>query len=795
MKTETNPSKEACSFARFRPLGLACSIVTLFHALSAVAQVPPSAAPYVPPPAPVAPAPAASVLPRTMPTGFAKAGLTDRSALREESLKLPLRKLIGQTDGMLLQNASSYYTVFVPQSERFQVKSLTMHLEFTNSIALLTERSVLRVVLNDIIIAQYYLDRNRPFSAVDIAVPLNLMKTGFNRLQFVVAQHYTYKCEDPSAPELYTEINPDTSFLAATGTWREIPERLSYLRWWVDEKLWAPYQFNICMPSASQISDLQLAWGSIVTQGVALALNNEAFRVNTATALRPGMDNLVIGTMTDLSGFLTATEIGAINGSFLAIKSLPGDPAHCMIIISGRNEQEVGQTALAFGLVNFPLPDSQYAIFNDQIRLPDKPAFLRNAPLDVPGVYSFRQLGFVSRTIKGWHTGGYTLPIYMPGDISKDDPGNVELRLHFAYGAMMRKDSVFNVSVNRQFQTAVRLNDQNGALHADHRVYLPMKAFQPGLNNIELVPEMVPYFSNQCEILQDQNLHFTLYDDSDLVLPHALRKARLPSFGVFSQTTFPYSSSPDGSETAVFVTGRDTATVCAAWTVLGKMAQISGALLHRAEFGFKIPKSKKSLLVVGPRDQVPEEIVSKAPVSPLQVGKMRYLVSTSPKPEKLAASPVEEFLAKIRGVPSDRTEPEPPSTAQVTLAADLVEDTVAVQFESAVHRGYPVTLFTAGDSTRLLAGMNAVQDRRIWNNLAGDLAVWNSNPDSLSVCKVGPDFIFKNSSPLAAVSSNLERQPWLFAIILLLVLLVIGFAVRAILQRRESNNASSQGNE
>jgi len=790
MKTQTNQPLEARLFAGLRLPGLACSIVILFHTLSAVAQLPQTAAPYVPPAAP-----APSVLQRTAPTGFAKAALTDRSALREESLKLPLRKLIGQTDGMLLQNASSYYTVFVPQSERFQVKNMTMHLEFTNSIALLTERSVLRVVLNDIIIAQYYLDRNRPFSSVDIAVPLNLIKTGFNRLQFVVAQHYTYKCEDPSAPELYTEINPDTSFLAATGSWREIPERLSYLRWWVDEKLWAPYQFNICMPSASQISDLQLAWGSIVTQGVALALNNEAFRVNTATALRPGMDNIVIGTMTELSGFLTATEIGAINGSFLAIKSLPGDPAHCMIIISGRNEQEVGQTALAFGLVNFPLPDSQYAIFNDQIRLPDKPAFIRNAPLDVPGVYSFRQLGFISRTIKGWHTGGYTLPVYMPGDISKDDPSNVELRLHFVYGAMMRKDSVFNFFVNRQFQTAIRLSDQNGALHADHRVYLPMKAFQPGLNNVELVPEMVPHFSNQCEILQDQNLHFTLYDDSDFVLPRALRKARLPSFGLFSQTTYPYSSSPDGSETAVFVTGRDTDTVCAAWTVLGKMAQISGALLHRAEFGFKIPASKKSLLVVGPRDQVPEEIVSKAPVSPLQVGKMRYLVSTSPKPEKLAASPVEEFLAKIRGVPSDRTEPEPPSTANVTLAADLVEDTVAVQFESAVNRGYPVTLFTAGDSARLLAGMNALQDRRIWDNLVGDLAVWNSNLDSLAVAKVGPDFIFKNSSPLAAVSSNLDRQPWLFAVILLLILMAIGFAVRAILQRRESNNGSANGKE
>lgn len=718
--------------------------------------------------------------------GFTKIPLTERNVLRDDAMKLPLRKLIGVQDSMLLRNASSYYTVFVPQSARFDLKSCTMHLEFTNSIALLTERSVLRVVLNDVIIAQYYLDRNRPFTVTDIPVPLNLMKTGFNRLQFIIAQHYTYKCEDPSAPELFTEINPDASYLSATGDWRAVPERLSFLRWWVDDKFWNPYQFNVCIPSASQMSELQLAWGAIVTQGVGLALNNEPFRVATATALRPGMDNLVIGTMTELSGFLTATEIGAINGSFLAIKSLPGDPAHCMIIISGRNEQEVGQAALAFGLVNFPLPDSQYAIV-DQMQLPDKPAFIRNAPLDVPGVYSFRQLGFASRTIRGWHTGGYELPIYMPGDISKEDPSNAELRLHFVYGAMMRKDSVFNFFVNKQFQTAIRLSDPNGAMHSDHRVYLPMKAFQPGLNTVELVPEMVPYYSDQCEILQDQNLNFTLYEDSDFVFPKAMRKARLPSLGLFSQTTYPYSAPPDGSDTAVFVTGRETDTVCAAWTAMGKMAQISGALLHRMEIGFKAPRSKKSLLVIGPRDQIPEEIVSKAPVSPLQVGKMRYVVSVSPKPEKIAASPVEEFLEKVRGVPTGRAEPEPPSTVNLTMASDLIDDTVAVQFESPFNRGFPVTILTAFDGAKLLSGMNALQDRRIWDNLAGDLAVWNSNLDSLAIAKVGPDFIYRNTSVISNVTTNLDSRPWLFAAILVAILLLIGFAVRAILKRREFN--------
>lgn len=702
---------------------------------------------------------------------------------RIQSLKLPLRRLIPQESPILLRNASSTYTVFVPQSARFQPKNYGLHLRFTNSIALLSDRSVLRVVMNDVIIAQFYLDRTKPMNDVEMEIPLHVVQTGFNRLQFIVAQHYTYKCEDPSAPELYTEINPDLSYLTTTGEWKPVTERLSFLRWWVDEKLWVPYQFNICMPSSGMMTDEHLSLGAIVTQGIALAVNNQPFRVSTATALRPGMDNVVIGTMNELAPFLTATEVGTINGSFLAIKTLPGDPTHCMIIVSGRSEQEVKQTALALGMVNFPLPDSKYAII-DQMTMPEN-AYVRNAPLRVPGLYSFRQLGFKTSTIKGWNTGTYSLKVYMPGDISREDQSNSELRLHFVYGAGLRKDSSFNVFINQQFQTAIRLKDIEGSMHTDHRLYLPMQAFQPGLNEIMLTPKMVPLVSNQCEILQDENLQFTLYDDSEFVFPKALRKARLPDLGLFSQTAFPYSAPPDGIETAVFVGGRDPQTACAAWTLMGKMAQISGALLSNTEISSKLPHSRKSLLAVGPRDEIPPEIVSKAPVSPLQVGKMRYVVSTSPKPEKYATSPMEEFLQKVRGQSDDKNEPEPPSTANLNMTADLIDDIVAAQFESPFHTGYPVTLVTAWDADNLLAGVNMLQEREFWDSLAGDLAVWSTRPDSLAVAKVGNDFIYKATNLVTRVSSRFDQQPWFFAIIVLVVLILLGLGVRSALRKRE----------
>ena len=722
--------------------------------------------------------------PSTLAQPLNPSAATVQAAPAEQTIRLPLRRLINARDPIMLRTASSVYTVFVPKSARFEMSSASMHLEFTNSIALLSERSVLRVVLNDVIIAQYYLERDNPSRAVEIDIPLRLMKDGFNRLQFIAAQHYTYKCEDPSAPELYTEINPDRSYLTATGILKPIPARLSFLRWWLDEKFWAPYEFNVVIPGARPMSDLHLALGSIVTQGVALALDTQPFIVRVSNNLRAGMDNLVVGTMNELSAYLTATEVGSINGGFLAIKPMPGDPTRAMIIISGRNEQEVGQTALAFGLINFPLPDSQFATI-DRLNLPTTPPYIRNAPLNMPGVYSFDQFKYRTRTIKGWNTGGYDIPVYMPGDISKDDASNAELRLNFAYGAAMRKDSTFNVWINGQFQTTIRLANQDGAIHNGHRLFLPMKAFQPGRNDVSLVPAMVPLYSDQCQILQDENLVFTLYDDSEFIFPRALRRARLPSLGLFSQTAFPYSAPPDGVETAVCVAGRDEETVSAAWTVMGKMAQISGALLSKAEVSFKPPRSKKSLLVIGPRDQLPAEVLEKAPVSPLEVGRIRYLVSAVPKPRRDATTPVDEFLQKIRGQPTGNTDVAPPAVAELNLTADLAEETVMIQYESPFNVGFPVTLITAGNSRRLVEGAYALQDRRVWDNLTGDLAAWSLREDSLAVAKVGPDFVFKATSIASRVATRFDANPWLLAISVIGVLALLGGAAAYALRRRE----------
>jgi len=727
----------------------------------------------------IAPAPT----PPTIATAPAPAGAT--------TLRLPLRQLVGAKEPIYLMTARSTYTVYVPVSARYTVRSCKLHLKFTNSIALLSERSTLRVVINDKTVAQYYLTRNEPDHIVDLELPVKYLENGPNQLQFIVSQHYTLECEDPAAPELWTQIFPDESYVEAVVTWANIYPKLSLLQWLIDKNLWEPYQFNICMPGAAagNYTPSQLSWGSIVSQGVALNLDYRPFKVNTGAALIAGMDNVVIGQMNELTQYLTSTEIGAINGSFIAVKTLPGDPTHFMLIISGTNEDQVGQAAYAFSLINYPLPDSQYAQVG-ALNLPQKDFWLHHAPVKDPGIYSFRQLGLEKNaSIHGWNTGNAQLETYMPGDLSQDDGSNIELRLHFAFGAAFRQDSVLNVFVNREFQYGVRLDDQRGGSHYDHRVYLPVKAFQPGRNLVEISPKMVPLVTNHCEMIQEENLWFTLYRDSDFVVPKLQKKARLPSFSLFSQTAFPFSSKPDGSELAVFISGKDATSTCAAWMLLGKMAQISGSIFARAELSYTPTRTKKDLLIVGPQGTIPDEVLGTSPVTLDQISKLRYLVQVSPSPEATAVGPIEEILEKLRGVPAQRNEREQPTTLGMDASTSLMlDDTAAVAYESpyAVARG--AMLVTAKDSETLYRGVFNLQDRQYWDNLSGNLAVWNTKPESLATARLGPEFIYKVTNPVRRAQTQFNSNPILFVIVVFLTLGILAAVLRALLKKREKKS-------
>src|SRR3990172_12443437 len=164
---------------------------------------------------------------------------------KSRGLTLPLAKFMKFSQPIKLRFIQDEFTVFVPISERLKVNSALLHLQLTNSISLLKERSQVAVRLNGRVMAQITLNPQAPESRVDIRLPGELLKPGYNRLTFTVAQHYTYKCEDPTPPELWTDIDTVASTLTLNADLLPLAPRLSDMNTLFDAKLWGDPSFTI----------------------------------------------------------------------------------------------------------------------------------------------------------------------------------------------------------------------------------------------------------------------------------------------------------------------------------------------------------------------------------------------------------------------------------------------------------------------------------------------------------------------------------------------------------------------
>lgn len=158
---------------------------------------------------------------------------------------IPLADLGGRPGAIRLTRLDGASMLSIPLSRRENIKAATLHLVTTNSIAL-NNRSQLVVRLNGHSIAQLQLSARQPETTADIRLPVEILKPGYNQLVFRVAQHsQDSQCEDPNAPELWTEIDTTQSTLRLQSELKPATPVLADLNDLFDPKQHAAQKFNI----------------------------------------------------------------------------------------------------------------------------------------------------------------------------------------------------------------------------------------------------------------------------------------------------------------------------------------------------------------------------------------------------------------------------------------------------------------------------------------------------------------------------------------------------------------------
>lgn len=717
--------------------------------------------------------------PTAQPTAAVVAAAAAASAPRDATLlAAPLRAFMPSPGPLTLRGTDGQATVFLPIATRLEVRRAVLHLVAKNSLSLLQGRSQLQVRLGGRVVAQVPLDPRLPQLEAQIALPLREVKPGYHALTFAVAQHYTMECEDPSAPELWTEIDTERSWIQLEGGLRQWQPTVAEWGAVFDNRLWGPQTLLVATPGATVTQ--QLRWGGLAAQAAALRLAYVPLRVRSvlarpgggdtgdrttpvrvASAEWPDADAVLIGTAASLQPLLEANWHARIRGPFLALWPLPERPGRFALVVSGATEQEVDQALHALALMRTPLPRASAAVVSalQWPSLSEPPG----ADRVLPGQsVTFAQLGV--RTVQ-WQGrfGELTVPLVLPADLYSPDESSARLRLRFAVGAGLREDSVINVFVNGLFQTAVALRQPDGGYMRDYAISLPISVFRSGRNELTFAVSMVPTRSGRCEWLQTDNLRLTLFDDSRIEWPQAARLTQLPDLELWQRAAFPHASVAWGRRTSVVVAEPKPQAMAAAWMLAAKLAQVQGSPWLEAHWqaGLDGRWNHDHVLLVGAWADLPPDL---QPSALLRKGGGTWLEGVALRAS--AAGP----------------------TVQATAIWDVLQGGLLGEGALLLQTALPgrsagaLTLLTADEPSGLQNQTDALVDPAVWGQLRGDVAWWQGRDDIFTQSWFDR-YTVGEASIWQELSFALWRRPWMGLGALALFVLVLAWVTWNLLRR------------
>lgn len=708
-----------------------------------------------------------------------------------------LQHLMPQPKPLMLRGANGQETLILPIARRLAIRRATLHLVAMNSSALLSRRSQLVLRLEDRIIAQIGLQGDLPQIHARIDLPPALLQPGYHRLTFAVAQHYTDDCEDPAAPELWTQIDTAQSWIELDGDLARWQPRLSEAGDIFDPKLWGRHRVTVLYGGTP--TPMTLRWGALAAQGAALrlqyaplAVEAMAPRVTAAdpasglpwridTRAIPG-DALWVGTTAQLAPLMQPDWVAQIRGPFLAL--LPLDPSHTRfaLVISGRTSDEVDIALRAWTLLNYPYPQTDSAVVR-AVALPKLPDYPAPNQLYPNQATSFSQLGVPTTVFEGMY-GNADLSFSLPPDLFAPDNAMVRLHLRFAYGSGLREDSVLNVLLNGQFQTAIPLSARTGGYFQNYEVLIPLTSFRPGLNTVRFEATMMPRVSGRCVALNTENLRLTLYDTSWIELPHAAHLTRLPDLELLQRTGFPYTRAPYGAQRAVLVTSSDDATMSAAWTVVAKLAQLQKVPLlnlqwyQRADMLLRRPQD---VLVVGPATGLPPIIRD---ALPLRLGTL----SIAPYPIAVRPAIVGEmgWLRRVTRWLGSKlsltdTVPEQPQTVWMTQRGIGLGAQAALLQSQWPDHPRALTVFTAEHASTLKRQVHGLVTPELWTQLRGNVVLWQEK--RLATQQAGSQYTVGQAGLTSRIGFVLSRHPMFWGVLVAVLVLALSALTLRLLMR------------
>lgn len=464
-----------------------------------------------------------------------------------------------------------------------------LNLAYINAVSVLPDTAKMDVEINGRDLGGFAIASPNGMKAEKIAVASEFLRTGRNVVRLRARQHHRVDCSLDATYELWTKLDPARSgFASATPSgFRDFDSLLAVRRT-------AEHRTNIHVVLPSAVGAEALNEVAPALQALILFLNRDDVTVSIGD--RPGA-----GPGIDL--VMAMDRHGAAALSKLGLTAVPrglsvqsgASAERATVVLRAANLGDVNAAVLA--AVKGPMADGLKSGVFERGR--------GVLAVDAGERRTLKEAGYETRVFSG-RLSRTDFAIEMPADFYPADYATIDLRLSAATSPGLAQTAQLLVRVNDKVVKSYPFRNREGEQFDGKRIELPLRAFRPGVNRVELLAELPTAADAACrpEERDDGKPRFILLDTTAIEVPALARVGRLPDLSALAGKAYPYGG---GKAFDLVIDRADSQSVGAGLTLLSRLALSARTPLNaKIAIGAPAEGSGRDALVVSSQNDFAE---------------------------------------------------------------------------------------------------------------------------------------------------------------------------------------------
>lgn len=456
---------------------------------------------------------------------------------------------------------------------------------YRNAISVMPEASMVSVMVNGSPAGEFPVRSPSGFDTQVLALSPAMLRAGVNEVRVRGVQRHRVDCSMEATYELWTEIDYRSSGFRSNSP--DSADEFASLRT-VGRNDNGLTDLRLILPTGSDVDALNRA--APMMQILALALNRDDISVTLADneGSGPGVDLFVVTD--DDPASLDLVRGGVPYGLSMTTHT---DSGRARVVLHAATVREIPGMLLSAiqGPLKAALDTGIHAKRKGEIHA------------DASSVYTLADAGYVTTPFSGrlFHT---AFDMVMPADFYPAEYATMDLVLHAATSPGLKPTSQLLVRVNGHIIKSLPMRDTDGEEFAGRRLELPLRAFRPGHNQIELLAELERAADDRCIFAErdDSAPRFILLDTTEIRVPALARVARSPELAALAGSAYPYAGS---AGVDVHTLKPDANSISAALTMIAKMGLAAGEpVMTRLVFGPRDAGVSSNAIVIAPQHAV-----------------------------------------------------------------------------------------------------------------------------------------------------------------------------------------------